>query len=147
MAYGAVWVVAGLCSFQVVRMDQATLAVTMRIPIPRNFSAYLVADDGAFWLSSSNSARFSRLNPHTGRFSTVLLPEMAPDSQVVGFASDPKSGLLYISVINQDAAQSQATSASTPRPVPSSSSLRHRSNSPACSALPEASSGSFKAGA
>ena len=81
----------------------------MRIPIPRNFSAYLVADDGAFWLSSSNSARFPRLNPHTGRFSTVLLPEMAPDSQVVGFASDPKSGLLYISVINQDAAQSQAT--------------------------------------
>ncbi len=109
VAYGSVWVVAGLCRFQVVRMNQATLAVTVRKPIPRNFSSYLVADDGAFWLSSPNSARLARLNPHTGRFSTVLLPEMAPDSQVVGFASDPKSGLLYISVTNQNAAQSQAT--------------------------------------
>jgi hypothetical protein len=34
---------------------------------------------------------------------------MAPDSQVVWFASDPESGLLYISVINQNVAHSQVT--------------------------------------
>ena len=109
VAYGSLWVVSGLCRLEVVRMNRATLAVTMRRSIPRNFSAYLVADDGALWLSSRNSARLARLNPHTGLFSTVILPEMVPDSQVVGFASDPKSGLLYVSVINQNAAHSQAT--------------------------------------
>ena len=107
VAYGSVWVVTGLCRFQVV--NQATLAVTMRIPIPRNFSAYLVADDGALWLFGAGPTRLARSNPHTGRFSTVLLPEMASDSQVVGLASDPESGLFYISVINQDAAHSQVT--------------------------------------
>jgi hypothetical protein len=110
-AFGSIWVVAGtgLCQHQIIRLSQETLAVTMRTPIPRPFSAYLVADDGALWFSSTNSARLARLNPHTGRFSTVVLPEMVPDSQVVGFASDPKSGLLYISVINQNVAHSQAT--------------------------------------
>jgi hypothetical protein len=34
---------------------------------------------------------------------------MVPNSQVFGFASDPKSGLLYISVVNQNAAHSQTT--------------------------------------
>jgi hypothetical protein len=110
-AFGSIWVVAGtgLCQHQIIRLSQETLAVTMRTPIPRPFSAYLVADDGALWFSSTNSARLARLNPHTGRFSTVVLPEMVPDSQVVGFASDPKSGLLYISVINQNVAHSQVT--------------------------------------
>ena len=110
-AFGSIWVVAGtgLCQHQIIRLSQETLAVTMRTPIPRPFSAYLVADDGALWFSSTNSARLARLNPHTGRFSTVVLPEMVPDSQVVGFASDPKSGLLYISVVNQNVAHSQVT--------------------------------------
>ena len=48
-----------------------------------------------------------RLNPHTGRFSTVVLPEMAPDSQVVGITSGSSSDYLYVSVINQNAAHSQ----------------------------------------
>jgi hypothetical protein len=34
---------------------------------------------------------------------------MAPDSNVAWFASDPKSGLLYISVVNQNVAHSQVT--------------------------------------
>ena len=110
-AFGSIWVVAGtgLCQHQIIRLSQETLAVTMRTPIPRPFSAYLVADDGALWFSSTNSARLARLNPHTGRFSTVVLPEMVPKSRVFGFASDPESGLLYISVINQNVAHSQAT--------------------------------------
>jgi hypothetical protein len=109
-AFGSIWVVAGtgLCPRQVIRLNQETLAVTMRTQI-RNFSAYLVADDGALWLLGQGSARLARLNPRTGRISTVLLPEMAPDSQVVWFASDPESGLLYISVINQNVAHSQVT--------------------------------------
>jgi hypothetical protein len=45
-AFGSIWVVAGtgLCPRQVIRLNQETLAVTMRTQI-RNFSAYLVADD------------------------------------------------------------------------------------------------------
>ena len=109
-AFGSIWVVAGtgLCPRQVIRLNQETLAVTMRTQI-RNFSAYLVADDGALWLLGQGSARLARLNPRTGRISTVLLPEMAPDSNVAWFASDPKSGLLYISVVNQNVAHSQVT--------------------------------------
>jgi len=110
VAYGSVWVVTGLCRFQVVRMNQATLAVTMRIPLPQDLNnSYLFPIDGALWLASNVSASLARLNPRTGHISTVLLPEMVPNSQVFGFASDPKSGLLYISVVNQNAAHSQAT--------------------------------------
>ena len=112
-AFGSIWVVAGTghCPYQIIRLSQETLAVTMRTQIPRPFSgAYLLADDGGLWFFSVNSARLARLNPHTGHFSTVVLPEMALDSQVVGFASDPKSGLLYISVvINENDSDSQAT--------------------------------------
>ena len=111
-AFGSIWVVAGtgLCPRQVIRLNQETLAVTMRTPIPPTFSPpSLAADDGALWFLGASSARLARLNPRTGRISTVLLPEMAPDSQVVWFASDPESGLLYISVINQNVAHSQVT--------------------------------------
>jgi hypothetical protein len=110
VAYGSVWVVTGLCRFQVVRMNQATLAVTMTTPLPQHLNnSYLLPIDGALWLASNVSASLARLNPGTGHISTVLLPEMVPDSQVFGFASDPKSGLLYISVVNQNAAHSQTT--------------------------------------
>ena len=110
-AFGSIWVVAGTgCPYRIIRLSQETLAVTMRTPIPPTFSPpSLAADDGALWFLGASSARLARLNAHTGRFSTVLLPEMAPDSQVVWFASDPESGLLYISVINQNVAHSQAT--------------------------------------
>ena len=110
VAYGSVWVVTGLCRFQVVRMNQATLAVTMRKPLPQDLNnSYLFPIDGALWLASNVSASLARLNPGTGHISTVLLPEMVPDSQVFGFASDPKSGLLHISVVNQNAAHSEVT--------------------------------------
>jgi hypothetical protein len=110
-AFGSIWVVAGTgCPYRIIRLSQETLAVTMRTPIPPTFSPpSLAADDGALWFLGASSARLARLNPHTGRFSTVLLPEMAPDSNVAWFASDPKSGLLYISVINQNVAHSQVT--------------------------------------
>ena len=110
-AFGSIWVVAGTgCPYRIIRLSQETLAVTMRTPIPPTFSPpSLAADDGALWLLGQGSARLARLNPRTGRISTVLLPEMAPDSQVVWFASDPESGLLYISVINQNVAHSQVT--------------------------------------
>ena len=111
-AFGSVWVVAGtgLCPYQIIRLSQETLAVTMRTQIPRPFSgAYLLAADGALWFFSLNSARLARLNPHTGRFSTVVLPEMAPDSQVVGITSGSGSDFLYVSVINQNVAHSQVT--------------------------------------
>jgi hypothetical protein len=110
-AFGSVWVVAGtgLCPYQIIRLSQETLAVTMRTQIPRPFSgAYLLAADGALWFSL-NSARLARLNPHTGRFSTVVLPEMAPNSQVVGITSGSGSDFLYVSVINQNVAHSQVT--------------------------------------
>ena len=110
-AFGSIWVVAGTgCPYQIIRLNQETLAVTMRTPIPPTFSApYLVADDGALWFLGANSTRLARLNPHTGRFSTVVLPEMAPDSQVVGITSGSTSGYLYVSVINQNVAHSQVT--------------------------------------
>jgi hypothetical protein len=108
VAYGSVWVVAGLCEQQIARMDQETLAVTMRVTIGKDFeTGPPVASDGVLWLFRTNSARLARLDPRTGRISTVLVPEMAPNSQVFGFASDPKSGLLYISVANQNAFDSQ----------------------------------------
>ena len=110
-AFGSIWVVAGTgCPYRIIRLSQETLAVTMRTPIPPTFSPpSLAADDGALWLLGQGSARLARLNPRTGRISTVLLPEMAPDSNVAWFASDPKSGLLYISVVNQNVAHSQVT--------------------------------------
>jgi len=97
------------CPYRIIRLSQETLAVTMRTPIPRPSALLFAADDGALWFLGASSARLARLNPHTGRFSTVLLPEMAPDSNVAWFASDPKSGLLYISVVNQNVAHSQVT--------------------------------------
>ena len=110
VAYGSVWVVTGLCKFQVVRMNQVTLAVTMTTPIPQHLNnSYLVPNDGALWLASEVSASLARLNPRTGHISRVLLPEMAPDSQVVGITSDSGSDFLYISVINQNVAHSQTT--------------------------------------
>ena len=110
VGYGSVWVVSGLCKFQVVRMNQATLAVTMRTPIPQDINnGYLLPSDGALWLASNVSASIARLDSRTGHITTVFLPEMVPDSQVAGFASDPRSGLLYISLINQNSAHSQAT--------------------------------------
>jgi len=110
VAYGSVWVVTGLCKFQVVRMNQTTLAVTMRTPLPQDLNnSYLFPVDGAFWLASNVSASLARLNPRTGHISRVLAPELVPNSQVFGLASDPKSGLLYVSVINQNVAHSQAT--------------------------------------
>jgi len=91
-------------------MDQATLAVTRTTAIPENLNFLdMVASGGALWLPSGNSASLVRLDPRTGHMSTVLLPEMVPNSQVFGFASDPRSGLIYISVINQNAAHSQVT--------------------------------------
>ena len=110
VAYGSVWVVTGLCRFQVVRMNQATLAVTMTTPLPQDLNnSYLFPIDGALWLASDVPASLARLNLRTGHISRVLLPEMVPDSQVFGFASDPKSGLLHISVVNQNAAHSEVT--------------------------------------
>jgi hypothetical protein len=110
VAYGSVWVVTGLCRFQVVRMNQATLAVTMTTPLPQDLNnSYLFPIDGALWLAGDVSASLARLNARTGHISTVLLPEMVPNSRVFGLASDPKSGLLYISVINQNAFDSQVT--------------------------------------
>ncbi len=99
-----------MCRFQVVRMNQATLAVTMRTSLPQDLNnSYLFPIDGALWLASDVSASLARLNARTGHISTVLLPEMVPKSRVFGFASDPESGLLYISVINQNIANSQVT--------------------------------------
>ncbi len=111
VAFGSIWAVAGTgCPYQIIRLSQETLAVTTRTPIPPTFSApYLLADDGALWFLGANSARLTRLNPHTGRFSTVVLPEMAPDSQVVGITSGSGSDFLYVSVINQNVAHSQVT--------------------------------------
>jgi hypothetical protein len=110
VAFGSVWVVAGLCEQQIVRMDQETLAVTMRVAIGKNLdSGPPVASDGALWLSSTVFARLARLNPHTGHIGTVVLPEMAPNSQVVGITSGPDSDYLYVSVINQNVAHSQVT--------------------------------------
>jgi len=110
VAFGSVWVVAGLCEQQIVRMDQETLAVTMRVAIGKNLdSGPPVAGDGALWLSSTVSASPERLDPRTGRISTVLVPEMAPHSQVVGITSGPASDYLYVSVINQNVAHSQVT--------------------------------------
>jgi len=111
VAFGSVWIVAGgFCKQEIVRMDQATLAVTMTTPIPENLNFLdMVASDGALWLPSGNSASLVRLDARTGHISTVLLPEMVPNSQVFGFASDPRSGLIYISVVNQNAAHSQVT--------------------------------------
>jgi hypothetical protein len=110
VAFGAVWMIAGLCEQQIVRMDQATLAVTMRVAIGKNLdTGPPVASDGALWLSSTVFARLERLNPHTGHISTVVLPEMAPNSQVVGITSGPDSGYLYVSVLNQNVAHSQVT--------------------------------------
>ena len=108
-AFGSIWVVAGTgCPYRIIRLSQETLAVTMRTPIPPTFSPpSLAADDGALWFLGASSARLARLNPHTGRFSTVVLPEMAPDSQVVGITSGSSSDYLYVSVINQNAAHSQ----------------------------------------
>ena len=108
-AYGSIWVVVGLCKQQIVRMNQATLAVTMRTAIPKNLNTDITPSDGALWLPSGNSASLLRLDPRNGHMSTVLLPEMVPGSQVAGFASDPRSGLLYISVVNQKAAPYQVT--------------------------------------
>jgi hypothetical protein len=108
VAYGSVWVVTGLCGFQVVRMNQVTLAVTMTTPLPQDLNnSYLSPVDGALWLASSVSASLARLDPRTGHISTVLVPEMAPNSQVVGITSGSSSGYLYVSVINQNAAHSQ----------------------------------------
>jgi hypothetical protein len=111
VAFGSIWVVAGdFCHQEVVRMDQATLAVTTRTPIPQDVDPLeMVASDGALWLPNLNSASLVRLDPRTGRMSTVLLPEMVSGSQVFGFASDPRSGLLYISIVNQNAGRSQVT--------------------------------------
>jgi hypothetical protein len=108
-AFGSIWVFAGLCKQQIVRMNQATLAVTMRIAIPQNLSTEMVASDGALWVASTTSASLARLDPRNGHITTVLLPEMVPKSQVFGFASDPQSGEIYISVVNQNAAHSQVT--------------------------------------
>ena len=108
VVFGSVWVVAGLCEQQIVRMDQETLAVTMRVAIGKNFeTGPPVASDGVLWLSSTVSASLARLDPRTGRISTVLVPEMAPNSQVVGITSGSSSDYLYVSVINQNAAHSQ----------------------------------------
>ena len=108
VAYGSVWVVAGLCQQQVVRMDQETLAVTMRVAIGKDFdTSPPVASDGVLWLFRTNSARLARLDPRTARISTVLVPEMASDSQVVGITSGSTSGYLYVSVINQNEFDSQ----------------------------------------
>lgn len=111
VASGSVWIVAGgFCKQEIVRMDQATLAVTMTTPIPENVNFLeMVASDGALWLPNGNSASLVRLDARTGHISTVLLPEMVPGSQVFGLASDPHSGLIYISVVNQNAAHSQVT--------------------------------------
>ena len=109
-AFGSIWVMAGtgLCQHQIIRLSQETLAVTTRTPIPPTFSPpSLVADDGVLLFLGASSARLARLNPHTGRFSTFVLPEMAPDSQVVGITSGSGSGFLYVSLINQNAAHSQ----------------------------------------
>ena len=146
MAYGSVWVVTGLCRFQVVRMNQATLAVTMTTPLPQDLNnSYLFPIDGALWLASDVSASLARLNARTGHISTVLLPEMVPNSQVFGLASDPKSGLLYISVINQNVFDSQVTERFDPA---TDSFLRSptttRSRYIACWALSEASFGTSR---
>src|ERR1035441_9164203 len=90
-------------------MNQATLAVTMRTAIPQNLNTDITPSDGALWLPNENSASLLRLDPHNGHISTVLLPEMVPGSQIAGFASDPGSGLLYISVVDQKAAPYQVT--------------------------------------
>ena len=108
-AFGSIWVFAGLRKQQIVRMNQATLAVTMRIPVPKNVETDLVASDGALWLPSEKSASLVRLDPRTGHMSTVVLPEMDSDSQVFGVTSDPRSGLIYISVGSQDAIDSELT--------------------------------------
>ena len=117
VAFGSVWIVAGgFCKQEVVRMDRTTLAVTMTTPIPQNLDPLdLAASDGALWLPNDNSVSLVRLDAHTGHISTVLLPEMVPGSQVFGFASDPLSGLLYISVVNQNAAHSQLTERFDPK--------------------------------
>ena len=146
-AFGSIWVVAGRAVRTGSSDSAETLAVTMRTPIPPTFSPpSLAADDGALWFGAS-SARLPRLNPHTGRFSTVVLPEMAPDSQVVGITSGSSSDYLYVSVINQNAAHSQVIE----RFDPTTGSFFVVPTPPfeltACSALPETSSGSFKAGA
>jgi hypothetical protein len=86
-------------------MDQETLAVTMRTPLPQNLDAfyiYMTASDGALWLASDVSARLARLNPHTGRISTVGLPEAAANSHIFGTVSEPGSDFIYVSVVNQD---------------------------------------------
>jgi hypothetical protein len=103
-AFGSIWVVAGTgCPYQIIRLSQETLAVTMRTPLPQNLDPfYMTASDGALWLASDVSASLGRLDPHTGRISTVGLPEAAANSHILGTASQPGSDFIYVSVVNQD---------------------------------------------